>query len=306
MIYTVTLNPSIDYIVNVKDFQVGELNKVDHDEKYPGGKGINVSRILTELGFPTTALGYIGGFTGNFIDNWLKEDHVQTNFISIADDNRINVKLKSSTETEINGKGPVITENEATKLLSQLEQVSEKDIIIFSGSKPPSLPSDFYEQMIEKVTSNNIEFIIDTTGKDLETALPLRPFLVKPNLQELSELFQVELQSTEDVIPYGLKLLEMGAKNAIVSLGGDGALLFTSKGVFHGKSPKGIVKNSVGAGDSMIAGFIGQYTATNDYIQAFRMGIASGSATAFSSDLAKKEDINHLLDQVEINEIEKG
>lgn len=306
MIYTVTLNPSIDFIVHVNDFQVGELNKMDRDAKYPGGKGINVSRILTELGIETTALGFLGGFTGKFIADWLEADRVQSDFISIKDNTRINIKLKSGIETEINGKGPMITEHEAKDLLNQLGNISDQDTIIFSGSKPPSLPDDFYKQMIEIVKEANIDFVIDTTGDDLETALPLQPLLVKPNLEELSELFQVKLQTIDDVIPYGKKLLEMGAKHVIVSMGGDGALLFTNDGVFQGISPKGVLKNSVGAGDSMIAGFIGEFTETRDYLRAFQMGIASGSATAFSSDLAKKEDILALLDQIEIKEIEKG
>jgi 1-phosphofructokinase len=303
MIYTITLNPSIDYIVRVKQFNHGELNKMDGDAKFPGGKGINVSRILTELESDTTALGFLGGFTGNFISDWLKNDEIHSDFTSISDDTRINIKLKSEVETEINGRGPTITLSEANNLLSKLDKVNKKDTVILSGSKPPSLPENFYEKMVKKIRETNAEFVIDTTGKDLEVTLPYKPLLVKPNREELSELFHVHLKTIKDVIPYGKKLLEMGAKHVIVSMAGDGALLFTNEGVYQGFNPKGKVKNSVGAGDSMIAGFIGEFSKSQDPITAFKMGIACGSATAFSDDLAKKETILSLLDQVEIKEI---
>ncbi|WP_068677722.1 1-phosphofructokinase [Oceanobacillus sp. Castelsardo] len=303
MIYTITLNPSIDYIVHVKQFHLGELNKMDDDAKFPGGKGINVSRVLTELESDTTAVGFLGGFSGDFINDWLNKDGVHSDFVSISDDTRINIKLKSDVETEINGRGPVITSSEANDLLSRLDKISEKDTVILSGSKPPSLPEDFYEEMVKKVKKTNAEFVIDTTGKDLKATLPYKPLLVKPNREELSELFNVNLKTIKDVIPYGKKLLDMGAKHVIVSMAGDGALLFTNNGIYQGFNPKGNVKNSVGAGDSMIAGFIGQYTKKQDPIAAFKMGIACGSATAFSDDLAKKETILSLLNQVELKEI---
>lgn len=300
MIYTVTLNPSIDYIVRVPSLTLGELNKMDSDMKVPGGKGINVSRILHRLGVDTTALGFLGGFTGEFIFNWLKEEGVNSNFIQIGDDTRINIKIKSHEETEINGRGPMITESEANKLLEQLKALAPNDIVVFSGSKPTSLPNSFYEELVEMVSGKNIPFVMDTTGQDLKRALPYRPLLVKPNKEELSELFQVTIQSKEDVIPYGNKLLELGAQYVIVSMAGEGALLFTKEGYYEGGSPKGSVKNSVGAGDSMIAGFTGEFTISRDPMKAFRLGIACGSATAFSDDLAKKEDIVKLLPKVKI------
>lgn len=299
MIYTVTLNPSIDYVVQLEELQLFELNYMDRDLKLPGGKGINVSRILHELQIDTTALGFIGGFTGDFIVDWLERDGIRTQFTPIQHDTRINIKLKTNPETEINSKGPMIQPHEEKALVKQLENITEDDFVIFSGSKPPSLPEDFYETLIQK---SNAPFAMDTTGKDLQTALSYQPFLVKPNLQELEQLFSVTLEHQEDIIPYGKKLIASGAKHAIVSMGRDGALLFTENAVYRGVSPKGELKNSVGAGDSMVAGFIGEYVKTKDVVQAFKMGLAAGSATAFSYDLAKADDIFALLEQVEVIE----
>jgi 1-phosphofructokinase len=303
MIYTVTLNPSIDYIVNVPHVNLGRLNKMDSDLKLPGGKGINVSRILKELGISTRSLGFLGGFTGDFIKNWLISEGVNTDFIAIQDDSRINIKLKSKEETEINGRGPVISQEEANKLIQQLEQLTEEDLVVLSGSKPPALPENYYLQLVKVITESNAKFIIDTTGKDLMSSLPFHPLLVKPNKEELSELFQETIASEDDILVYGKKLLELGAEHVIVSMAGEGALLFTINGIFKGVSPKGTVKNSVGAGDSMIAGFTGEYMQSNDPVKAFTLGIASGSATAFSDDLAKKDDILSLIDSVHVRQI---
>jgi 1-phosphofructokinase len=305
MIYTVTLNPSVDYIVHVPNLTLGTLNKMDSDLKLPGGKGINVSRILHELGKETTALGFLGGFTGDFVLNWLNQEGITSNFIRIVHDTRINIKLKSNEETEINGRGPDISVEEAKKLIDQIKTLTSKDTVIFSGSKPPSLPEDYYIQLIEIVHERNIPFVMDTTGQDLLKALPYKPLLVKPNIDELTELFREKIHSKDAVIPYGEKLLTLGAQHVIVSMGGEGALLITKEGYYEGVSPKGAVKNSVGAGDSVIAGFIGEYLQSGDPIQAFRMGIACGSATAFSDDLAKKGDILKLNSKVVINKISK-
>lgn len=303
MIYTITLNPSIDYIVPVQDFNIGQLNYMDSDLMLPGGKGINVSRILKELNTETTALGFLGGFTGDFIADWLSKDAVKADFISINGATRINIKLKSTEETEINGRGPVITNEEAGQLLNQLNHVTANDTVILSGSKPPSLPENFYDLIIEKVIENGAQFVIDTTGKALQTALPQEPLLVKPNAFELSQLFETTITNQEETIHYGKKLLQAGAKHVIVSLGGDGALLLTEEGIYQGTAPKGVLKNSVGAGDSMIAGFVSDYQKNQDAISAFKMGIACGSATAFSSDLAKKDDILSLLPTIEVTRI---
>ncbi len=300
MIYTVTLNPSIDYFVQVKQLELGNLNKMEDDLKLPGGKGINVSRILHELSRDTTALGFLGGFTGEFIANWLRNDNIHTDFTPIQDETRINIKLKSEAETEINGLGPTISEEESEALLSQIDQITSGDILILSGSKPPALPDDYYNRLIERHSGSSAEFVIDTTGDDLRTALPYKPLLVKPNKAELAELFGVKMNNKEVILQYGEKLLEMGAKHAIVSMAGEGALLFTKTGTYQGISPTGTVKNSVGAGDSMIAGFVAEYTRSNDAVQSFKLGLAAGSATAFSSDLADRDTILSLLDQVEV------
>lgn len=300
MIYTITLNPSIDYVVNIPQVTLGKLNKMESDLKLPGGKGINVSRILHEIGKDTVALGFLGGFTGDFISDWLKKDGVQSDFIRIQEDTRINIKLKSDVETEINGRGPTISEEESKELMDKLNQLSKDDTVILSGSKPPSLPEDYYLNLIELISRQGASFIIDTTGRELLAALSNNPLLVKPNKEELAELFQVSISTEEDVLLYGKKLLELGAEHVIVSMAGEGALLFTKNGIYKGINPKGTVKNSVGAGDSMIAGFTGEFMDSKDPIKAFKMGIASGSATAFSDDLAKQEDILSLMNQIEI------
>lgn len=300
MIYTVTLNPSIDYIVQLEQVNIGELNYMDGDFKLPGGKGINVSRILHELNMDTKALGFIGGFTGDFIAEWLKRDGIAADFTKIAGDTRINIKLKTNPETEINGKGPVIQSEEAEKLMAKLKAISSDDIVILSGSKSPSLPDDFYEKIIREI---NAQFVIDTTGDDLQKSLAYNPLLVKPNLQELEQLYSVKLTEEQDIIETGKKLIDAGARHAIVSMGADGALLFTEDAVYKGISPKGELKNSVGAGDSMVAGFIGEYVKTNDIVQAFKMGLAAGSATAFSYDLAKADEINALINQTTVTKL---
>lgn len=304
MIYTLTLNPSIDYIVHVKNVQLGELNRMEADFKFPGGKGINVSRILHELMTETIALGFIGGFTGDFIENWLKNEGVNTDFTRVVGDTRINIKLKSDVETEINGIGPKISVVEANALLNKLSQISNEDIVVLSGSKPPSLSEDFYHKVAKLTGEKGAEFVIDTTSNELKTILPFRPLLVKPNLEELEAIFDIQMNGLDDVITYGKKLLELGAQNVIVSMGGNGALLFTDKDVYQGINPKGTVKNSVGAGDSLIAGFISRYVETTDVVSAFQLGIASGSATAFSSDLAKRNDILSLVKKVGIKRLD--
>ncbi|WP_449354075.1 1-phosphofructokinase [Virgibacillus natechei] len=303
MIYTITLNPSIDHVILINELNLGGLNKMEKEMKFPGGKGINVSRILQELNYENTALGFLGGYTGEYMLEQLHGYGIKTDFIPIQDETRTNLKLKSYAETEINGQGPDILPEEARKLQRQLDKITSQDSVILSGSMPPSLPNDFYQVLVEEIVKSNATFIIDTTGRELKSALPYKPMLVKPNLEELSELFDVTLSDQEAIIHYGKKLLNEGAQHVIVSMAGDGALLFTSEGVFHGLSPKGDIKNSVGAGDSMIAGFTGEFRETNDVIEAFQMGLAAGSATAFSADLAEKADILNLLEKVEITRI---
>ncbi|WP_179032068.1 1-phosphofructokinase [Paenibacillus kribbensis] len=301
MIYTVTLNPSIDYIVEVDDLKLGDLNRMKRDLKLPGGKGINVSRILNQLGADSTAIGFLGGFTGRFIDDTLREESIKTDFVVIEDDTRINIKLKHGDETEINGLGPAIHEHEANALVQKLSGLQKNDIVVLSGSIPPSLGGDFYSRLIRVCQQTGAEFVIDTTGEALMKALVHKPLLVKPNHHELAELFGVTIHSKEEIVTYGRKLLEAGAKNVLISMAGEGALFITADEVYHANVPAGTVKNSVGAGDSMIAGFVGTLALLGDPIEAFRTGVASGSATAFSDDLATREKIEQLRPQVTIS-----
>ncbi|ADO55760.1 1-phosphofructokinase [Paenibacillus polymyxa] len=301
MIYTVTLNPSIDYIVEVDDLKLGDLNRMKRDLKLPGGKGINVSRILNQLGADSTAIGFLGGFTGRFIDDTLREESIKTDFVMIEDDTRINIKLKHGDETEINGLGPAIREQEADALVQKLAGLQKNDIVVLSGSIPPSLGGDFYERLIRVCQDTGAEFVIDTTGEALMKALVHKPLLIKPNHHELAELFGVTIHSEEEIVTYGRKLLEAGAKNVLISMAGEGALFITADEVYHANVPAGTVKNSVGAGDSMIAGFVGTLALQGDPIEAFRAGVASGSATAFSDDLATREKIEQLRPQVTIS-----
>ncbi|WP_207695493.1 1-phosphofructokinase [Enterococcus sp. DIV0212c] len=303
MIYTVTLNPSIDYIVHVEGLKLGDLNRMTNDFKLPGGKGINVSRILKRIQAESTALGFLGGFTGNFISDWLAAEQIQTKFTPVREDTRINIKLKSETETEINGLGPAISNEEMQELKQTLGMITAGDIVVLSGSTPATLRKGFYEELIQIIKDKNAEFIIDTTGEDLLNALPNKPLLIKPNNHELAELFDVSFQTIDDILPFGERLLEEGAKHVIISMAGDGALLFTKNGTYRSNVLKRPLKNSVGAGDSMIAGFVGTFAQTNDPVEAFKWGVACGSATAFSDDLATADLINELISEVEIEKI---
>ena len=303
MIYTVTLNPSIDFIVHVDHLEIGALNRMKQDFKLPGGKGINVSRILKRIGIASTALGFVGGFTGRFIEEWLTKEEINSNFTQVAADTRINIKLKSGEETEINGLGPVIRQQEIAELKHQLATLSAEDIVILSGSKPAGLPTDFYKELIKIVKEAGAEFVIDTTGAELFDALSDQPLLIKPNNHELAEIFNVEIKNKEDVVVYAKKLQTMGAKNVLVSMAGDGAVLVDQNNDVHITSaPKGEVKNSVGAGDSMVAGFIYGYIKTNDFKTALKQATATGSATAFTEDLASKEKIDELLKTISEDE----
>lgn len=303
MIYTVTLNPSIDYIVRLPHLAIGEVNRMTEDLKFPGGKGINVSRILSRLNVTNTALGFLGGFTGTFIQDALTNENIITNFTPIAEDTRINVKLKAEDETEINGAGPAVTKEEQEQLKNHLRTLTEDDLVVFAGSVPPSLSNGFYEELIQIIRDRHANFVIDTTGEDLMTSLQYQPFLVKPNNHELAALFDTTFDTMEDIFPYAKKLLEMGAQHVLISMAGDGALYFHDDDIYFAKPLKAELKNSVGAGDSMIAGFIGGYENTHDPLEAFKTGVACGSATAFSDDLADKTMIQHCFDQVTIEKL---
>lgn len=304
MIYTLTLNPSIDYIVHINQLNTGNVNRMTEDFKLPGGKGINVSRILHRIGSSSCALGFLGGFTGDFIEKWLVEEGIRSQFTKVEEDTRINVKLKAEEETEINGLGPDLKDDEINRLKFTLsELITNGDIVVLSGSTPGSLRKGFYQELVKIIKENGAEFVIDTTGDDLLAALQEKPLLVKPNNHELAELYHTNLQTLDDIITYGKKLLADGAKNVIISMAGDGALLITEDGTYLSNVLKHEVKNSVGAGDSMIAGFIGEFSKSKDALEAFKWGVACGSATTFSDDLASGEFINELLSEVTVKKI---
>lgn len=298
MIYTVTFNPSLDYVIQVDKLVPGEINRTTHEAVYPGGKGNNVSVILSNLGHSSKALGFTAGFTGEALENMLKEFGCDTAFIRLPEGStRINVKINAGEETEINGQGPVITEEAQSALFEQLDALKEEDILVLAGSIPNTLPSDIYERILEHLQGRGIHFVVDATKDLLLKVLKYHPFLIKPNNHELGEMFGVTLKTRDEIVAYAKKLQEMGAENVLVSMAGDGAILLTEEGViYEAKPPKGKVMNSVGAGDSMVAGFLTGYLNTGDYEKAFRLGVVTGSATAFQYWLATKEDIVALME----------
>ena len=305
MIYTITFNPSIDYMVSVDHFKLGTVNRTSQEYLLPGGKGINVSIVLHNLGIDSTALGFIAGFTGKEIENRVTNDFgVQCDFIDVENGySRINFKMKSDEESEVNGNGPMINKEHIDKLYNKLSCLQAGDILILSGSIPKCLSDDIYSEIMEKLTDKNIEIVVDATGDLLMKVLKHKPFVIKPNNHELAEMFHVKLFGTQDIVKYAKKLQEMGAKNVLISMAGDGALFICENGkVYFSNAPKGQVKNSVGAGDSMVAGFVAGYEKTKDYVQAFRMGVATGSASAFSENLATASEVEKLLQ--EIKEVE--
>lgn len=300
MIYTVTFNPAIDYVVHTDDMQVGAVNRSRQEEVYFGGKGINVSVVLHELGFASKALGFVAGFTGEAIEQGLRADGIETDFIHLEKGfSRINVKIKSGEETELNGQGPEIPEDKLRQLFDQLEQVQDGDTIILAGSIPASLPADVYEQILRHLSGKQVRAVVDATRDLLVNVLKYKPFLIKPNNFELGEIFGVPLKDdVNEIVRYAGKLQEMGARNVLVSMAGDGAVLLDENGGVHACGVcKGTVKNSVGAGDSMVAGFVAGCE-TGDYDYALKLGTATGGATAFSEGLAKKERIDELLQQL--------
>ncbi len=300
MINTITLNPSLDYIVEVNTFKVNSLNRTKKEKIYAGGKGINVSIVLKNLGIENTALGYVAGFTGDEILKQIRDNEVNCDFIKLKNGlSRINVKLKSDGETEINGCGPEITEENLKILYEKLSNLTKGDYLILSGSIPSSVPDDIYENIMNSLLDTGVEFIVDATKDLVLKSLKYKPFLIKPNHHELAEMFNVKLENDEDIIKYGKKLQEMGAKNVLISMAGDGAILLPENGeTIKRKVPKGILKNSVGAGDSMVAGFLCGYLKNRNIDEAFKMGIATGSASAFSDKLATAEEVYGLLEQI--------
>lgn len=300
MIYTVTFNPSLDYIVSVDDFKLGRTNRTNSEYLLPGGKGINVSTVLRNLGIENTALGFVAGFTGTEVVKRLEALGVKNGFIQIEEGfTRINLKLKSIDGTEINGQGPVIGEEKVQMLMEQLNRLGEGDVLFLSGSIPSSMPDDAYQKIMELLNGKGVRIVVDATKDLLMNVLPYHPFLIKPNNYELGEIFGVELMTREEVVPYGKKLQEMGAQNVLISMAGEGAVLIAADGqVFDAPAPKGTLVNGVGAGDSMVAGFMAGWMQKQNYEHAFYMGIAAGSASAFSVNLATKEEVEAVYRQV--------
>lgn len=299
MIYTITFNPALDYIVRVEQFNVGEVNRAAYSEIMPGGKGVNVSLVLKNLGHESTALGFAAGFTGEKLVRDLKDKGCRTDFIFLEQGmTRINVKIKGQEETEINGEGPEITPMAIRAMMIKLERLREGDILILSGSIPKTLPEDIYEKVIVRQQGKNVRIVVDATKNLLKETLEYHPFLIKPNHHELGELFGMTISNPEEALSYAEKLQQMGAVNVLVSMAGEGAVLLDEYGNKHmSPAPEGRLVNSVGAGDSMVAGFIAGYLETKDYEQAFRMGIAAGSASAFSEFLATREETMEVLEK---------
>ena len=300
MIYTVTFNPSLDYIVSVENFQLGLTNRTSSELMLPGGKGVNVSTVLMNLGIENKALGFVAGFVGDEIIRRLEEMGVQNGFIRIEEGvSRINLKLKSIDGTEINGQGPVISPEHVEELMKQLDRLGEGDVLFLSGSIPASMPDDAYQKIMERLDGRGVQIVVDATRDLLMKVLEYHPFLIKPNNHELGELFGVELKTREEVIPYAKKLQEKGAVNVLVSMAGEGAVLIdANEDVYMAPAPKGTLVNGVGAGDSMVAGFMAGWLEKQDYEHAFCMGVSAGSASAFSEHLATKAEIEAVYQQV--------
>lgn len=300
MIYTVTFNPSLDYVVKVNDLKLGRVNRTEEEDVYPGGKGINVSIVLKNLGYDSSALGFIAGFTGDEIERRVLEFGCKSDFIKLNEGlSRINVKIKSNEESEVNGGGPHINEEALNSLYKKLDNLQDGDILVLAGSIPKSLPEDIYEKIMERLQKKEIKIIVDATKDLLVNVLKFKPFLIKPNNHELGEIFNVELKTDEEIIEYAKKLQDKGARNVLISMAGDGAIFLSESGeIIKSGVPKGEVKNSVGAGDSMVAGFIAGYLKNYNFKEAFKMGVATGSATAFSEGLATKDEILKLLNEI--------
>lgn len=300
MIYTVTLNPSIDYIVRLDQVQVGSVNRMDSDDKFAGGKGINVSRVLKRLDIPNTATGFIGGFTGKFITDTLVDEEIETRFVQVAEDTRINVKIKADQETEINGTGPTVEPVKLEELKAILSSLTAEDTVVFAGSSAKNLGNVIYKDLISLTRQTGAQVVCDFEGQTLIDSLDYQPLLVKPNNHELGAIFGVKLESLDEIEKYARELLAKGAQNVIISMAGDGALLVTSEGAYFAKPIKGTVKNSVGAGDSMVAGFTGEFVKSKDAVESFKWGVACGTATTFSDDLATAEFIKETYEKVEV------
>lgn len=303
MIYTVTFNPAIDYLVHVEELRLGDVNRLQSEEIYCGGKGINVSLVLRELGIPSRALGFVAGFTGKALEEGVAEQGIETDFVHLEKGcTRINVKIRSGQETDLNGQGPEIDAGAVAQLFGKLDALQGGDVLVLAGSIPGGLPGDIYEKILARLSGRGIRAVVDATGELLLNVLKYKPFLVKPNHHELGELFRVTLPSCDEVVRYAGKLRELGAVNVLVSMAEQGAVLVDEYGRVHSCGVcRGTLRNSVGAGDSMVAGFLAGFlkgSPEGDYDYALKLGTAAGGATAFSNGLAKAEDIARLLRQL--------
>ncbi|MCI5949600.1 MAG: 1-phosphofructokinase [Coriobacteriaceae bacterium] len=297
MICTVTFNPSLDYIVRVDDMRLGVINRTTYEQVLPGGKGINVSIVLGNLGHASRALGFLAGFTGAEIARRVSEAGVSADFIEVAEGmSRINAKIKSNEETELNGQGPLITEENIEQLYAKLDVLGEGDTLVISGSVPNTLPGDMYERIMARLEGRGVRIVVDAERDLLTRVLPYKPFLVKPNNIELGDIYGVTLETRDEVVPYAKRMQEAGAQNVLVSMAGEGGVLVSADGqVFQSPAAKGTVVNSVGAGDSSVAGFLAGLIETGSYETAFRMALASGSASAFSDHLATRPEVEALM-----------
>lgn len=293
MVYTVTFNPALDYVMNVEKLSTDDINRTESEELYYGGKGINVSAILSRLNIPTVALGFTAGFTGKKLREMMDDDGIKNDFTELNSGfTRINVKVKFGKELDINANGPEITADEIKELFMKLKKLNDGDYLVLAGSVPASLPDDLYSKILEELSGKNINIVVDTTGNQLLNVLKYKPFLIKPNHHELGEIFGQEMDTTEKITEYAKKLQEMGAVNVLVSRGGDGAVLVDGNGTVHpAAAVEGTLVNSVGCGDSMVAGFIAGYITNKSYSEALKLSVASSAATAFSKELAKADEI---------------
>ena len=311
MIYTVTFNPSLDYIIGVDGFETGKVNRTSEEIIFPGGKGINVSIVLNNLGLNSTAFGFIAGFTGQEIQHRIGNFGIDHKFIQVEQGiSRVNVKLRNFSEnaqgkkkvveeTEINGQGPIISQQELDGFYKQLDTLTKDDVLVLAGSIPSVLPATIYRDIMAKLKGKEVMIVVDATNDLLVNVLEYHPFLIKPNNYELGEIFNVTIKDKADVITYGKKLQDMGARNVLVSMAGDGAVLVAQDGsIYQTEAPKGIVKNSVGAGDSMVAGFVYGYLTEKSYEKAFYYGVCTGSASAFSENLATRDEVDALLENI--------
>ncbi len=303
MIYTVTFNPAWDYVVFLENLIPGEINRAKHETIVFGGKGINVSGILKELGVKSTAMGFVAGFTGEALEAGLQALGIHTDFIHLPEGNtRINVKIKHGTETELNGQGPVITPKALKELYAKLDRLEQGDTLVLAGSIPDTLPADTYERILERLQGKGVRTVVDASDELLLNVVKYHPFLIKPNHLELGEMFHTQCMTGEEIAHYAGELQKLGAENVLVSMAGDGAILLTASGEqYRIASPGGVVVNSVGAGDSMVAGFLAGYDKNKDYLEALKLGTAAGSATAFTEGLADEESIRRLYETLKIS-----